>query len=76
MTQRLDKKENDEVRGPSSKLVTNGPEAQNKKIKISTVARTKLGVYNMDIIYLSRRGVIKHLTNKIKYNETIVIKFI
>ena len=29
MTQRLDKKENNKVRGPSSKLVTNGPEAQN-----------------------------------------------
>ena len=30
MTQRLDKKENNKVRGPSSKLVTNGPEAQNE----------------------------------------------
>ena len=32
MTQRLDKvkTENDTVRGPKSKLVTNGPEAQNE----------------------------------------------
>ena len=30
MTQRLDKVKTDKVRGPNSKLVTNGPEAQNK----------------------------------------------
>ena len=29
MTQRLDKVKTDKVRGPNSKLVTNGPEAQN-----------------------------------------------
>ena len=32
------------IRGPNSNLVTNGFEAQKK---ISTVARTKLGVYKM-----------------------------
>ena len=44
MTQRLDKlkTDNDKVRGPNSKLVTNGSEAQNE----NTVARTKLGVYS------------------------------
>ena len=30
MTQRLDKLKKDKVRGPNSKLVTNGPEAQNE----------------------------------------------
>ena len=30
MTQRLDKVKTDKVRGPNSKLVTNGLEAQNK----------------------------------------------
>ena len=30
MTQRLDKVKTDKVRGPNSKLVTNGPEAQNE----------------------------------------------
>ena len=43
MTQRLDEVKTNKVRGPNSNLVTNGPEAQ---IKINTVARTKLGVYN------------------------------
>ena len=31
MTQRLDKLKKDKVRGPNSKFVTNGPEAQNKE---------------------------------------------
>ena len=31
MTQKLDKVKTDKVRGPKSKLVTNGPEAQNEK---------------------------------------------
>ena len=46
-TQRLKdliKIKTDKVRDPNSKLVTNGPEAQ--KMKISIVARTKLGVYS------------------------------
>ena len=30
MTQRLDKVKTDKVRGPNSKLVTNGPKAQNE----------------------------------------------
>ena len=30
MTQRLDNNDIDKVRGPNSKLVTNGPEAQNE----------------------------------------------
>ena len=42
MTQRLDKIKMDKVRGPNSKFVTNGPEAQNEKRS----SRTKLGVYS------------------------------
>ena len=30
MTQKLDEAKTDKVRGPNSKLVTNGPEAQNE----------------------------------------------
>ena len=44
MTRRLDKVKTDKVRGPNSKLVTNGPEAQ--KIEINKVTRTKLDVYS------------------------------
>ena len=48
MTQRLDKLKTDKVRGPNSKLVTNGPETQ--KMKINTVAQTKFGVYKCHIM--------------------------
>ena len=43
MTRRLDKIKTNKVRGPNSKLVTNGSEAQNE----NTVARTKLSVYSV-----------------------------
>ena len=49
MTQRLDKVKTDNVRGPNSKLVTNGPKAQNEN---NTIARTKLSVYIMYCCFL------------------------
>ena len=48
MTQILDKVETDKVQGPTRKLVTNGPEAQNEN---NTVVRTKLGVYRHNMIF-------------------------
>ena len=49
MTQRLSKIKTDKVRGPNSNIVTNGPRP---KIKINTIARTKLGVYKYIYIYI------------------------
>ena len=43
MTQGLDKIKTDKVRGPNSKLVTNGPEVKNENQ--NKIARTKWGVY-------------------------------
>ena len=40
MTQRLDKIKADKVRGPNSKLITNGPETQNENKHSS---RDKIG---------------------------------
>ena len=57
MTHRLDKVKTNKVQGPSSKLVTNGPEAQ--KLKINTVVRTKLGVYSSLYALLRIRNRVK-----------------
>ena len=46
MTQRLDKLKTDKVRGPNSKLATNGIKAQKQKY---IVARIKLGVYSLHV---------------------------
>ena len=45
MTQRLDKVKTDKVRGPNSKLVTNGPEAQNKHSSPDKIRRLQLPLF-------------------------------
>ena len=49
MTQRLDKIKTDKVRGPNSKLVTNGPEAQkeNEQSSPDKIERLQLPLFTI-----------------------------
>ena len=49
MTQRLDKVKTDNVRGPSSNLATNGPEAQKENKHSSSDKIRRLHPYDADV---------------------------
>ena len=52
MTQRLDKNKKDQVQGLNSKLVTNGPEAQNKNKHSSSDKIGRLQVSFVDVMLI------------------------
>ena len=75
MTQRIDKVKMDKVRGPNSKLVTNGPEAQNEskhssldkmgrlqKLLNYCISSIKLNFHELTLVFSRTKTTLENLT--------------